>query len=343
MDGRLPDAVLDLDDELSLPHKQEDAAPRAGVLDQVAHERVEQAVKGDLARDGLGGLQHRAQVERGGLRALCVLRDLPGDEVGVRALETPHRLGRAPAAVGPVCLGQIGAGDAGFAESAEGTARELVGERLVVEIAPALREGDRLVVALPRGARVAANARELRAEQGAAVRQVLRAELRPAREFSGEDLRAGEEERALVRRNHVRGLRKRHAGVEMIGGGAEPRLHGRDLHVHRERDAGRLLERALKDLENHHVEMGVDEPGLVARPAGRLDHLVDVDPLSLELCRLRGLDRELVRDLSDRADDPGDGVAPVELAHRLVTPRLGKEVGDRETAHEADHDGATVL
>ncbi len=76
--------------------------PRAGVLDQDAHERVEQAVEDDLARDGLGGLEHRAEVERGAggrgrlLRARRAAEDLAGDEVGVRALEAPHRIRARP-------------------------------------------------------------------------------------------------------------------------------------------------------------------------------------------------------------------------------------------------------
>ena len=272
-------------------------------------------------------------------RARRAAEDLAGDEVGVRALEAPHRLGRAPAAVGPVRLGQVGAGDGGLAERAEGEARELVGERLVVEVAAALREGDRLVVAIPRGARVAADALELGVEQGAAVRQVLRAEVRPAREFFSEELRAGEEERALVRGDHVRRLRERDAGVEMERGGAVPGRHGRDLDVQRERGARRFLERALEDAEEHDVEVGEEERALVVDPAGLLDHLVDVDPRALELGRVRGLDRELVRELSDRADHPGDGVALVELAYRLVALRLGEEVGEREAAQEAVRDG----
>ncbi len=81
---------------------------RAGVLDQDAHERVEQAVEDDLARDGLGGLEHRAdgRARRWRVRGLGQRRaaeDLAGDEVGVRAFEAPHRLrsrpiGRTPCA-----------------------------------------------------------------------------------------------------------------------------------------------------------------------------------------------------------------------------------------------------
>ncbi len=74
-------------------------------------------------------------------------------------------------------------------------------------------------------------------------------------------------------------------------------------------------------------------------PAGLLEHLVDVDPRALELGRARGLDRELVRELSDRTDHPGDGVELVELAYRLVALRLGEEVGEREAAQEAVRDG----
>ncbi|HTN82458.1 MAG TPA: hypothetical protein VL242_02170, partial [Sorangium sp.] len=75
-----------------------------------------------------------------------------------------------------------------------------------MEVAAALRKGDRLVVALAGGPRVTAGALELGAEQDAAVRQVLRTQARPAREPLREELRAGEEERALVRGDHVRRL-----------------------------------------------------------------------------------------------------------------------------------------
>ncbi len=264
MDGRLADAVLGLDGEPSVTEQQQDAAPRAGILDQDAHQRVEQALEDDLAGDGLGSLEHRADVERGAggrgsLRAPRAAEDLAGNEVGVRALEAPHRLRRAPLAVDPVGLGQVGAGDRGLAERAEREARELVGERLVVEVATAQRQGDRLVVVIAGSARVAAGALELGQEEGAAVREVLRAEVRPARELFGDDLRVGEEERALVRGDHVRCLRERDAGIEMERRVALPGRHAGDLGVQRERGARRFLERTLEDAEEHDVEVGEEE------------------------------------------------------------------------------------
>ncbi len=72
--------------------------------------------------------------------------------------------------------------------------------------------------------------------------------------------------------------------------------------------ARRFLERALEHAEEHDVEVGEEERGLVVDPAGLLDHLVDVDPRALERGRRAPVSTESwCASLSDRADHPGDG------------------------------------